>query len=496
MKAGKKAKEGGKTLWSGGIFWLFLLSLIVFSCQTPESITSSRIKSLEQGLLRSVYFKGEKPEKLRLSDRMSFYKVPGLSLAVMDKYQVEWTKTYGFKEIINYQPLTNQTVFQVGELSQPVAAAVTLRLVEDGQLKLDEQLGNYYLEIAFAGRRFQPRTPFSILIKDLLSHQAGFYPWISEGYSCSGLVPDLTAVLRGEEPANNFHSYRGFDQEIPVRFSDFNYVLLEKYLTEQTGLVLQELAKEKVLGKLSLKNTFFGAPLTEDLAVGHLREGPEVEGQWFCYPEQAARGLWSTPEEYLKLMIELMDCARGKTSGLLSPTVAREMLSFQTPRSGYGFRLEGERERFKIYLKGKTKGYRAAMLIYPALGQGAVAMTNSENGWVLIDEIFRGLSVIYDWPDFKPEEKTLFRLSPEIYQQYTGRYMVNDNYFLDIDYQDYYLTVHPTGQAATKFYVETQTIFFSVDPFIRIKFNLDERGQVTGLVLWQEDYEIQATKIN
>jgi CubicO group peptidase (beta-lactamase class C family) len=492
----KKGKNSSRPLWFGGVVWLFFLSLILFSCQTSESLTRSRIKSLEKGLLRSAYFKGQKPEKLRLLDRMSFYKVPGVSLAVMDKYQIEWARTYGFKEIIDYRPLTSQTVFQAGELSQPVAATLALRLVEDGLVRLDEQLGSYYLEIVFASSRLRPMAPFSILLQDLLSHSAGFYSWASEGYSRSRPVPDLAAILRGEEPASNFHSYRGFDQETPARFSDFNYVLLEKYVSERAGRSFEELAEEKVLSKLGLGNTFFGSPVTEDLAAGHLREGPEIEGQWFCYPEQAARGLWSTPEEYLKLVIELMDCARGKAGGLLSPALAREMLSSQAPGSGYGFRLEGEHERFKIYLRGKTRGYRAAVLIYPALGQGAVVMTNSENGWVLIDEIFHGLSVIYDWPDFKPEEKTIFRLSPEIYRQYTGHYVVNDNYFLDIDYQDYYLIVRPTGQASTKFYVETQTIFFSMDPFIRIKFNLDERGQVTGLVLWQEDYEIRATKIN
>ncbi|MGB9893504.1 MAG: hypothetical protein ACPLRA_03760, partial [Candidatus Saccharicenans sp.] len=114
----------------------------------------------------------------------------------------------------------------------------------------------------------------------------------------------------------------------------------------------------------------------------------------------------------------------------------------------------------------------------------------------LMDEILRGFSVIYDWPDFRPEEKPLYRLSPDIYKQYTGRYQVNENYYLDVAYQDYYLIVHPTGQSPTKFYVETQTIFFSVDPFIRIKFNFDEQNRVTGLILWQEDYELRARKVN
>lgn len=495
MKARTLKRENGFIflLLAGLLVGIFLS---ISSCQTPESLTRARIKNLEKGLLRPVYFRGQKPEKMRLTDRMSFYKVPGVSLAVMDKYRVEWVKTYGYKEIFEYRPLSPATVFQTGELSQPVAAALALLLVEEGLVKLDQDLGEYYTGIAFASRRFRPSEKISFSLHNVLSHYTGFYPWVADGYSRSTPLPDLEAVLRGEEPARNYHSYRGFDPEIPVRFSDFNYVLLEKFLTDKTGKPWPELAREKMLDRLGLKNTFFGVPLTGDLATGHLREGNEVEGGWLIYPEQAARGLWSTPAEYLKLVIELMDCARGKSEGLISPSLARRMLSFQAAGSGYGFRLEGEHERFKLFLKGKTRGFRAALLIYPALGQGVVVMTNSDNGGVLIEEILRGLAAVYGWPDYQPEEKLLFRLPEEIYRKYTGRYEVNDNYFLDVDYQDYYLVVHPTGQAATRFYVETQTIFFSVDPFIRIKFNLDERGEVTGLILWQEDYEVRARKLN
>jgi len=482
-------------MWSAVLSFMILL-ISLFSCQTPETITRSRIKSLEKGLYRAVYFKGQRPEKLKLLDRMAFYKVPGLSLAVMDNFRLEWAKIYGYKDIVQYQKLTPDTAFQVGDLSQPVSATVILCLVKENLLKLEEQLGPYFTEIALAGRKFKPSENISMSLASLLSHSAGFYPWTSSGYSRSSAVPDLAQVIRGEEPAQNYFIFRGFDPEAGVRFSDFNYVLLEKYLEDKTQKKLEELAKEKIFTRLSLNNTFFGLPVSADIASGHLREGPEVDGSWDRYPEQAARGLWSNPSDYLKFMVELIECAKGKKDGLLSTELARQMFSSQSPGTGYGFRLEGEHERFKIYLKGKTNGYNSALLVYPSLGQGVVIMTNSDNGGVLIDEILRGLSVIYDWPDFKPEEKTLYRLDPSIYKQYSGRYQVNDSYFLDVSYEDYYLIVHPTGQSPTKFYVETQTIFFSVDPFIRIKFNFDERNQVTGLILWQEDYEVRAKKIS
>ncbi|NMC65190.1 MAG: serine hydrolase, partial [Acidobacteria bacterium] len=107
-------------------FTLAAILLSSLACQTEKSVKKSRIDRLEKGLYRAVYFRGEKPEKLGLVDRLQFFKVPGISLAVVDKDKVEWFKTYGYKDIIKYEKLTPATVFQAGELSQPVTAATVL----------------------------------------------------------------------------------------------------------------------------------------------------------------------------------------------------------------------------------------------------------------------------------------------------------------------------------------------------------------------------------
>jgi hypothetical protein len=61
--------------------------------------------------------------------------------------------------------------------------------------------------------------------------------------------------------------------------------------------------------------------------------------------------------------------------------------------------------------------------------------------------------------------------------------------------QDYYLVIQPTGQAATKFYAESQTLFYSTDPYVRIQFLRNKAGGAEGLVLWQQDFELEAKKI-
>jgi len=123
-------------------------------------------------------------------------------------------------------------------------------------------------------------------------------------------------------------------------------------------------------------------------------------------------------------------------------------------------------------------------------------MTNSENGEYLIDEILRAVAEAYKWPHFLPEIKKYLRLDSSIYQLYEGLYEVNPEYQLTVSYEDYYLIIQPSGQKATRFFVENATTFFSTDPYIRIRFVLDSNRTVTGLVLKQRDFSLEAKKID
>jgi len=55
------------------------------------------------------------------------------------------------------------------------------------------------------------------------------------------------------------------------------------------------------------------------LATAHYAKGKPLRNGYQHYPESAAAGVWTTPTDLSKLMIFLMQSARGET-GLLSPT--------------------------------------------------------------------------------------------------------------------------------------------------------------------------------
>jgi len=275
---------------------------------------------------------------------------------------------------------------------------------------------------------------------------------------------------------------------------------LQQLIEDVSGRPLSELARERIFIPARMKNTYLAVELPPEAlasaASGHQRDGSLYPEKWRLYPELGAKGLWTTATDMANFIGDLMAAARGDESKFISPVAARAMLTTQAGSRGFGFVIEGSGDDVYFHWEGRTAGFACALLAFPARKQGIVVMTNSDNGQILIDEIFRAAAAAYNWPHFKPVERPLYRLDSSIYEQYVGRYEISPDYILDVKYEDYYLIIQPTGQAPTKFFVESETVFFSIDPFIRIQFRRDEQGHVTHLILWQQDFEQIAKKIS
>ncbi len=483
-----------------GMAFLAAAALIMTAaaCGKTGPAEARKIKAVEKGLLRSVYLKGLPAEKLNLEERMAFYRIPAVSIAVIDKKELAWARAYGERDNQVHQPATTESLFQAGAFSQMIAAAVVSSLAEQGRISLDDDAGARMTSWRFPSE-FEPAEPH-LDLRSLLAHGSGLSDQILPGYAHDEPIPSLPQVLDGAKPAANGPLWVPPAAAAPVRtrYSEAGYVVLETYLNDRTGKPFEQLARELVLEPAGLAGSAFDVPLPDALrskaASGHLREGRPVSGLWKNYPEKAAKGMWTTPSEFALVLLDLLRSAESGEGKILPPAAARTMLGRWLESFGPGFLVEGSGDDIQFLARGKTHGFACYFVLYPVRGQGAVIMTNSDNGFTLIDEILCALSEVYAWPGYKPAEKQVLRLDPETYQSFTGRYEVGPNYFLDVSWEDYYLVIQPTGQAATRFYAEGQTLFYSTDPYIRIQF-LRDRGPVDGLVLWQQDFELKARKI-
>jgi CubicO group peptidase (beta-lactamase class C family) len=80
-------------------------------------------------------------------------------------------------------------------------------------------------------------------------------------------------------------------------------------LTDAVGLPFTDIMNDWVLGPIGMTNSTFRYPLPADreavTARAHDWAGKVMGSRWHVYPEQAAAGLWTTPLDLAKFMIEV-----------------------------------------------------------------------------------------------------------------------------------------------------------------------------------------------
>jgi CubicO group peptidase (beta-lactamase class C family) len=135
-----------------------------------------------------------------LADRMVHYRVPGVSIAVIDNYQIEWSCGFGAIEAGSTKPVTSHTLFQAASISKSFSALGALLLVEQGKLSLDKDVNLRLRNWKVPDNRYTAGHP--VTLRELLSHTAGTTVGGFPGYPRDAQLPTLIQILDGVPPAN------------------------------------------------------------------------------------------------------------------------------------------------------------------------------------------------------------------------------------------------------------------------------------------------------
>ncbi len=372
----------------------------------PSPEVLKRIEQIENGLLPLTVVKGQPIQKMKLADRMAHYKVPGISVAVINNYSLEWARSYGVKQNGRPDPVTPETIFQAGSISKPVAATAALRLVQEGKLSLDEDVNGKLTSWKVPENEFTKER--KVTLRGLLSHSAGLTIHGFPGYAAGVPVPTLVQVLDGVKPANTGAIRVDLVPGTRERYSGGGYCVMQQMLIDITGKPFPRLLEEIVLRKLEMKQSTYENPVpparAASAAIAHTQQGEPVAGNWNTYPEMAAAGLWTTPSDLARFVIEIQRSRQGKSNKILSADMIRQMLTPQVGSFGLGLSLEGKEKILRFGHGGVDRGFEAFLVGSMDSGQGAVVMTNAQGGMRLAQEILLGIADVYGWPEHRPRE--------------------------------------------------------------------------------------------
>ncbi len=125
-----------------------------------------------------------------------------------------------------------------------------------------------------------------------------------------------------------------------------------------------------------------------EAASGHERLDTPVPGGFHVYPEMAAAGLWTTASDLARWAIALSHSYRGEPGGVLSASMAKQMVSKQMHQQppygngywGLGVSVAGDGDSLAFSHNGRDEGFVADMFMRPGSGRGLVIMMNGVGG--------------------------------------------------------------------------------------------------------------------
>ena len=467
-----------------------------FAAGQSKPSLADRIAHVESGLLPAITIK-DQASSMTLADRMKHYKVPGVSIAVINDGKIEWAKGYGVTEVGGSTPVTTETMFQAASISKPVAAMGMLALVEKGQLSLDEDVNVKLKSWKVPDNDLTKEQ--KVTLRRLASHSAGLTVHGFRGYAEGEDVPTTVQILDGQKPANSAPVRVDLLPGSRWRYSGGGITVMQLLMTETAGKPFPVLMRQLVLDKIGMKNSTYEQPLPADkianAAFGHRSSGEILKGKRHTYPEMAAAGLWTTPTDLAKFAIEIQQSKAGKSNKVLSQAMTVQMLTKQSGDYGLGIGVGGDGSSANFSHGGSNEGFKCNLFAYSETGQGAVVMTNGDMGGQLASEIFRSIAREYGWPDFKPTERVIAKVNSEIYKAYAGEYDINGKVIVSTEGGK--LFFQPPGGGKDELFPTSETEFFPTTQNIRIVFKKDGQGTITGLAAHFGDGRVlEGKKIN
>ncbi len=322
--------------------------------------------------------------------------VPAVSMALVSDAQLLWRGAFGVKDLESKAPVDHDTIFEVGSVSKTAFAYVVMKLCEKGVLDLDTPLTRYTPDRLISG---DPRLGL-ITARRVLSHTTGLQNWRS-----------------AKEPlAIHFTPGKRWS------YSGEGYSYLQSVVTHLVGHV--NLSDCKTVGDARVCATDFDAFMKANLLIpfgmlssGYLyREGMarphDDRGKLIAgrksTPLEAARygaagGLQTTPTEYSKFLIEIID-PKPRDAYRLSASSLREMVRPQIELSeslswGLGWEIQHTRAGDVISHGGENPGYQALVAASMRRKAGFVILTNGDRGY---DEIIKKVVASEELQRFLP----------------------------------------------------------------------------------------------
>ena len=301
-------------------------------------------------------------------------ETPGCAAGIYQNGRVLFGKGYGSSNIEYGVPITPQTPFIMGSVSKQFTAASIALLVQDGRIRLDDDVHKYVPELPDYGKK--------ITIDQLVHHTSGVRDFWSL-VDASGMRPDDGYTVADVVKLASRQRHLNFDPGAEYNYSNTGYVLLGVIVQRASGKSLREFAAERIFQPLGMTVSHFHDDHNQPVRGRAIAYSPLNSGGWrinvWNNDIVGQGGLMTTLEELQKWDENFYTGAVGGRT-FLTRQLDRGVLS-DGKQISYAFGLEiGEyRGLPTVEHSGSTGGYRTDLMRFPEQHTSVATLCNVSN---------------------------------------------------------------------------------------------------------------------
>jgi D-alanyl-D-alanine carboxypeptidase len=191
-------------------------------------------------------------------------KAPSVAFAVIRGMDTLAYGAHGLANVEAWRAPTASTVYEIGSLTKQFTSAAIMKLVEQGRVKLDDDLSKYVPQFPLQGRK--------VTIRHLLNHTSGIH-----SYTASPAWAKTWSETLSPDAIVKFVAADTFDfaPGASYRYNNTGYVLLGMIIEKVTGKKYAAYLEEQFFKPLGMKSTSYCPTRTTDpiFATGYSR-GP------------------------------------------------------------------------------------------------------------------------------------------------------------------------------------------------------------------------------
>lgn len=377
------------------LLFLFLLGLPAWSKPSQEELTT---------LIKSFDSYVESSRKA--------WNVPGLSVALVVDGKEIWSKGYGVRHIGKPEPVTADTIFQIGSISKSFTSTLVALQVDQGKLSWTDRVIDRFPEF----RMQDPWVTREFTVQDTMAQRSGQPGGVTDALSFLGYGrDDILRAMRYVAPVSSFRNEFAYVNNM--------WLVTAKVVELASGLTWEQAIEQDIFAPLGMtsssltKTALLSAP---NHATPHQWGGDKavpLPNDWpfldWVYVYGPAGGVNSNVHD----MAKYLGMQMGSTK-LVSPASLKKLHFPMTPVAllestqsksfadvaplAYclGWLRQDRQPHSLIWHNGGTSGFRTVAGFVPESKIGIVVLSNTSDSNLSEALMMRFYDMYYGLPEY------------------------------------------------------------------------------------------------